>query len=143
MTQPRPFRGRYCSHTSSLRKVLLLLLQATPRLTEDKVKHCVDPRLMGKYLPKGVAKVSFSCPCALCIILDSQSYYFLLHFFHHSFAYHSSLLWQLCVQYEAEFRPSMSIVVKALSPPLVNKQAPIPAQPPTLENCYIELTKVS
>jgi len=26
----------------------------------------------------------------------------------------------LCVQYESEFRPSMSIVVKALSPLLVN-----------------------
>ncbi|PKA54768.1 PTI1-like tyrosine-protein kinase 3 [Apostasia shenzhenica] len=30
----------------------------------------------------------------------------------------------LCVQYEAEFRPNMSIVVKALSPLLVNKQPP-------------------
>jgi hypothetical protein len=33
--------------------------QATPRLGEDKVKQCVDPRLNGEYPPKGVAKV---CP---------------------------------------------------------------------------------
>lgn len=31
--------------------------QATPRLSEDKVKQCVDPRLKGEYPPKGVAKV--------------------------------------------------------------------------------------
>ena len=31
--------------------------QATPRLGEDKVKQCVDPRLNGEYPPKGVAKV--------------------------------------------------------------------------------------
>lgn len=34
----------------------------------------------------------------------------------------------LCVQYEAEFRPNMSIVVKALSPLLLSKQvAPLTA----------------
>jgi hypothetical protein len=33
----------------------------------------------------------------------------------------------LCVQYEAEFRPNMTIVVKALSPLLVQKPiAPVP-----------------
>ncbi|RRT49378.1 hypothetical protein B296_00052464 [Ensete ventricosum] len=37
----------------------------------------------------------------------------------------------LCVQYEAEFRPNMSIVVKALSPLLVNKPAPPPAAVPS------------
>ena len=31
--------------------------QATPRLSEDKVKQCVDPRLKGDYPAKGVAKV--------------------------------------------------------------------------------------
>jgi hypothetical protein len=31
--------------------------QATPRLGEDKVKQCIDPRLNGEYPPKGVAKV--------------------------------------------------------------------------------------
>jgi hypothetical protein len=35
-----------------------LFFQATPRLSEDKVKQCVDPRLKGEYPPKGVAKVS-------------------------------------------------------------------------------------
>lgn len=33
------------------------LFKATPRLSEDKVKQCVDPRLKGEYPPKGVAKV--------------------------------------------------------------------------------------
>ncbi|GJM92186.1 hypothetical protein PR202_ga08626 [Eleusine coracana subsp. coracana] len=81
---------------------LASVLQATPRLTEDKVKQCIDPRLMGEYPAKGVAKLAAVAA--------------------------------LCVQYEAEFRPNMSIVVKALSPLLVNKQTPVPAQPPALEN---------
>ncbi|OQU88043.1 hypothetical protein SORBI_3003G389900 [Sorghum bicolor] len=34
-----------------------LVTWATPRLTEDKVKQCVDPRLMGEYPAKGLAKV--------------------------------------------------------------------------------------
>lgn len=72
-----------------------LVTWATPRLGEDKVKQCVDPRLNGEYPPKGVAKLAAVAA--------------------------------LCVQYEAEFRPSMSIVVKALSPLLVNK----PQQPLT------------
>ncbi|URD86637.1 STYKc [Musa troglodytarum] len=67
---------------------------ATPRLSEDKVKQCIDPRLKGDYPPKGVAKLAAVAA--------------------------------LCVQYEAEFRPNMSIVVKALSPLLMNKQAPAP-----------------
>lgn len=33
-------------------------LQATPRLSEDKVKQCVDPKLDSDYPPKAVAKVS-------------------------------------------------------------------------------------
>ncbi|KRZ64913.1 PTI1-like tyrosine-protein kinase 3, partial [Trichinella papuae] len=79
-----------------------LVTWATPRLSEDKVKQCVDPRLKGEYPPKGVAKLAAVAA--------------------------------LCVQYEAEFRPNMSIVVKALSPLLVNKQAPPAAAPaPALE----------
>jgi hypothetical protein len=35
----------------------------------------------------------------------------------------------LCVQYEAEFRPNMSIVVKALSPLLQQRPAPATAEP--------------
>ncbi|CAN6483111.1 unnamed protein product [Victoria cruziana] len=34
-----------------------LVTWATPRLSEDKVKQCVDPRLKGEYPAKGVAKV--------------------------------------------------------------------------------------
>ncbi|KAF0912497.1 hypothetical protein E2562_014084 [Oryza meyeriana var. granulata] len=71
-----------------------LVTWATPRLSEDKVKQCVDPRLKGEYPPKGVAKLAAVAA--------------------------------LCVQYEAEFRPNMSIVVKALSPLLQQKPA-VPA----------------
>lgn len=39
----------------------------------------------------------------------------------------------LCVQYEAEFRPNMSIVVKALSP-LISKQTQTPAPPPAADS---------
>ncbi|CAM0884138.1 unnamed protein product [Alopecurus aequalis] len=78
-----------------------LVTWATPRLTEDKVKQCIDPRLNGEYPPKGVAKLAAVAA--------------------------------LCVQYEAEFRPSMSIVVKALSPLTLNKQTP-PAPPPALDS---------
>lgn len=61
-----------------------LVTWATPRLSEDKVKQCVDPRLKGDYPPKAVAKMAAVAA--------------------------------LCVQYEADFRPNMSIVVKALQP---------------------------
>ncbi|WOK94534.1 hypothetical protein Cni_G03238 [Canna indica] len=74
-----------------------LVTWATPRLSEDKVRQCVDPRMNGEYPPKAVAK--FAAVAALC------------------------------VQYEAEFRPNMSIVVKALSPLLVNKQLSFPKAP--------------
>ncbi|KAM7253070.1 hypothetical protein ACFE04_008783 [Oxalis oulophora] len=72
-----------------------LVTWATPRLSEDKVKQCVDPKLNGEYPPKGVAKLAAVAA--------------------------------LCVQYEAEFRPNMSIVVKALQPLL---KAPAQAPPP-------------
>ncbi|KAH1140712.1 hypothetical protein AAZX31_10G280500 [Glycine max] len=71
-----------------------LVTWATPRLSEDKVKQCVDPKLKGEYPPKGVAKLAAVAA--------------------------------LCVQYEAEFRPNMSIVVKALQPLL---KSPAPAAP--------------
>ncbi|KAL8160401.1 hypothetical protein V2J09_001938 [Rumex salicifolius] len=61
-----------------------LVTWATPKLSEDKVKECVDPRLGSDYPPKAVAK--FAAVAALCL------------------------------QYEADFRPNMSIVVKALQP---------------------------
>ncbi|CAI8601663.1 unnamed protein product [Vicia faba] len=71
-----------------------LVTWATPRLSEDKVKQCVDPKLKGEYPPKGVAKLAAVAA--------------------------------LCVQYEAEFRPNMSIVVKALQPLLKAPPAPAP-----------------
>lgn len=74
-----------------------LVTWATPRLSEDKVKQCVDPKLKGEYPPKGVAKLAAVAA--------------------------------LCVQYEAEFRPNMSIVVKALQP-LLKPPAPAPTPAP-------------
>ncbi|KAK1313677.1 PTI1-like tyrosine-protein kinase 3 [Acorus calamus] len=74
-----------------------LVTWATPRLSEDKVKQCIDPRLKGEYPAKGVAKLAAVAA--------------------------------LCVQYESEFRPNMSIVVKALQPLLTLKPAaptPVP-----------------
>nr|GME15061.1 PTI1-like tyrosine-protein kinase 1 isoform X1 [Ipomoea batatas] len=67
------------------------LIQATPRLSEDKVHQCIDPKLEGECPPKAVAKMAAVAA--------------------------------LCVQYESEFRPNMSIVVKALQP-LLKSQVP-------------------
>ncbi|GAB4859018.1 cleavage polyadenylation factor subunit pti1 [Ancistrocladus abbreviatus] len=61
-----------------------LVTWAAPKLSEDKVKQCVDSRLGTDYPPKAVAKLAAVAA--------------------------------LCVQYEADFRPNMSIVVKALQP---------------------------
>ncbi|KAK8577798.1 hypothetical protein V6N13_028063 [Hibiscus sabdariffa] len=77
-----------------------LVTWATPRLSEDKVKQCVDPKLKGEYPPKGIAKLAAVAA--------------------------------LCVQYEAEFRPNMSIVVKALQP-LLKAAAPAPEPGPEPE----------
>nr|GMD74001.1 pto-interacting protein 1-like [Ipomoea batatas] len=76
-----------------------LVTWATPRLSEDKVKQCVDARLNGEYPPKAVAKMAAVAA--------------------------------LCVQYEADFRPNMSIVVKALQP-LLNARAGHSSDTPNL-----------
>ncbi|XP_004508088.1 pto-interacting protein 1 [Cicer arietinum] len=76
-----------------------LVTWATPRLSEDKVKQCVDVRLKGEYPSKSVAKMAAVAA--------------------------------LCVQYEAEFRPNMSIIVKALQP-LLNTRSAQPKEPRNL-----------
>ncbi|KAI3843530.1 hypothetical protein MKX03_018119 [Papaver bracteatum] len=63
--------------------------RATPRLSEDKVKQCIDPKLNNDYPPKAIAKMAAVAA--------------------------------LCVQYEADFRPNMTIVVKAIQPLLNSK----------------------
>ncbi|XP_021756977.1 pto-interacting protein 1-like [Chenopodium quinoa] len=68
-----------------------LVTWATPKLSEDKVKQCVDPRLGSDYPPKAIAKMAAVAA--------------------------------LCVQYESDFRPNMSIVVKALQPLLRANEA--------------------
>ncbi|KAH9673990.1 putative protein kinase [Citrus sinensis] len=73
-----------------------LVTWATPRLSEDKVKQCVDPKLNNDYPPKAIAKLAAVAA--------------------------------LCVQYEADFRPNMTIVVKALQPLLNSKPAGPEAQ---------------
>jgi hypothetical protein len=46
-------------------------------LTEEKVKQCVDPRLMGVYPAKGVAKVPHTIStCAVCISLGQLMAHF-------------------------------------------------------------------
>lgn len=37
--------------------ILNFFVQATPRLSEDKVKQCVDTKLNDDYPPKAIAKV--------------------------------------------------------------------------------------
>ncbi|PSS06265.1 Pto-interacting protein like [Actinidia chinensis var. chinensis] len=69
-----------------------LVTWATPKLSEDKVRQCVDARLGADYPPKAVAKMAAVAA--------------------------------LCVQYEADFRPNMSIVVKALQPLLNTRAGP-------------------
>lgn len=69
-----------------------LVTWATPRLSEDKVRQCIDQRLGGDYPPKAVAKMAAVAA--------------------------------LCVQYESDFRPNMSIVVKALQPLLNARPTP-------------------
>ncbi|XP_059296005.1 probable protein kinase At2g41970 [Lycium ferocissimum] len=68
-----------------------LVTWATPRLSEDKVKQCVDPKLNNDCPAKAIAKMAAVAA--------------------------------LCVQYEADFRPNMTIVVKALQPLLNAKPA--------------------
>ncbi|KAK1294913.1 Pto-interacting protein 1 [Acorus calamus] len=75
-----------------------LVTWATPRLSEDKVRQCVDHRLGGEYPPKAVAKMAAVAA--------------------------------LCVQYESDFRPNMSIVVKALQPLLSTRAGP-PGETPS------------
>jgi hypothetical protein len=103
--------------------------QATPRLSEDKVKQCVDPRLKGEYPPKGVAKVDILPPgtrlCEWCFTLIWPSFIDVIL----GLSLQLAAVAALCVQYEAEFRPNMSIVVKALSPLLQQRPAPATAEP--------------
>ncbi|XP_034925760.1 pto-interacting protein 1 isoform X1 [Populus alba] len=73
-----------------------LVTWATPKLSEDKVKQCIDPKLDGKFHPRAAAK--FSAVAALCL------------------------------QYEADFRPNMSIVVTALQPLLKYHSVPDPVK---------------
>lgn len=75
-----------------------LVTWATPRLSEDKVKQCVDPKFKTDYPPKAVAKMAAVAA--------------------------------LCVQYEADFRPNMSIVVKALQALLIPKPGAMGASVP-------------
>lgn len=53
--------GKVQNKEKSIGKLLTVILedvQATPRLSEDKVRQCVDTRLGGDYPPKAVAKVT-------------------------------------------------------------------------------------
>ncbi|XVF36763.1 hypothetical protein REPUB_Repub19eG0086400 [Reevesia pubescens] len=86
-----------------------LVTWATPKLSEDKVRQCVDQRLAGDYPPKAVAKI--------LIYLVAPG--------------NMAAVAALCVQYEADFRPNMSIVVKALQPLLNTRPGPAGETPST------------
>ncbi|GLT49931.1 hypothetical protein SLA2020_234540 [Shorea laevis] len=46
------------------------LNQATPQLSEDKVKQCVDARLLGDYPSKALAK--FATATAFCLQYEAN-----------------------------------------------------------------------
>lgn len=54
---PRTFPGRLLSRLMLITLWSECQIQATPRLSEDKVKQCVDPKLKSEYPAKAVAKV--------------------------------------------------------------------------------------
>ncbi|KAF8104781.1 hypothetical protein N665_0168s0024 [Sinapis alba] len=47
-----------------------LVTWATPGLSEDKVKECVDPKLKGEYPPKSIAKLA--AVAALCVQYEPE-----------------------------------------------------------------------
>ncbi|KAL5991012.1 PTI1-like tyrosine-protein kinase 3 [Asimina triloba] len=158
-----------------------LVTWATPRLSEDKVKQCVDPKLKGEYPPKGVAKISYFVDQLIRMVSTSrqdinfravpnpklqkghgadpmgpalwqqswdrlgavqyskgesvdkgkESTQYENNAGQMSGAHKLAAVAALCVQYESEFRPNMSIVVKALQPLLTQKvAAPAPNSVP-------------
>lgn len=74
------------------------------------MKQCVDPKLKGEYPPKAVAKVINS------FYISPVRHYFKLTCVCFNGKKQLAAVAALCVQYESEFRPNMSIVVKALQP---------------------------
>jgi hypothetical protein len=65
--------------------------------------------------------------CCMRELGATNCYFLYPEFFNYCFCLRQlAAVAALCVQYEAEFRPNMSIVVKALSPLLVTKQTPSP-----------------
>ncbi|KAL9265975.1 Pto-interacting protein 1-like protein [Drosera capensis] len=126
-----------------------LVTWATPRLSEDKVRQCVDPRLNSEYPPKAVAKAwdrgaaTFhrrTSDNLLNAEIFMWSYYeenldhqccqpWFLYFQLEQIRTGMAAVAALCVQYEADFRPNMSIVVKALQPLLNTRHAPAAETP--------------
>ncbi|KAK1302961.1 putative protein kinase [Acorus calamus] len=91
LTNQSPDTAGSSAFNWSPRNFWLSCSRATPRLSEDKVHQCVDPKLNKQYPPKAVAKLAAMAA--------------------------------LCVQYEADFRPNMTIVVKAIQLLLNSKPA--------------------
>lgn len=76
------------------------------------MKQCIDPKLNNEFPPKAIAKVYIKT-CHLPTIRYMMTF---LNF-------QMAAVAALCVQYEADFRPNMTIVVKALQP-LINAKLP-------------------
>jgi hypothetical protein len=54
--------------------LVLIWFQATPKLSEDKIKQCVDPKLRSDYPAKAVAKVQIECSMSLSVNHFSLSF---------------------------------------------------------------------
>lgn len=112
------------------------LFQATPKLSEDKVKQCVDARL-GECPAKAVANVINNLKIFLAFsknyaiwqnsVTERVGYLYSTYmtiFFCCAKLEQMAAVAALCVQYEADFRPNMSIIVKALQPLLNTRSGP-------------------
>jgi hypothetical protein len=84
------------------------------------VQECVDPKLEGEYPPVAVAKVTLFCispsPSLYAQSCDRWIFYSEVGCNNECHSMQVAAIAALCVQNEADFRPNMSIVVKALQP---------------------------
>ncbi|RWW80825.1 hypothetical protein BHE74_00010813 [Ensete ventricosum] len=96
-------------------------VQASNRLSKDEVGEIVDERLGGQYPHKSVAKVTFEisyCSCVLEACMFSTELLLSLFPVLLCLVYFAEIA-ASCLQYEADDRPNMSIVVEALDTLLI------------------------
>ncbi|XP_066363417.1 uncharacterized protein [Miscanthus floridulus] len=91
--------GRKVIDNTMPRNQRSLVTWATPRLSEDKVEQCIDPRLGGGYPLKAVSMVPILL--RLDVVCSSEQV-------------EMAAVAALCLQWEPDYRPEMNIVVRAL-----------------------------